>query len=290
MRRMNYLVACLVAVITFTTVAVNAQQEVLHPDLMVRRLEFKSKSVVTVFVLNKGKADAAGCYLTLSGMDSSGTKWSQRYNFDGVAQGATYKMEFGISPNSAGPGTSILAVIDSGRRLDEVDETNNSRELRLPDEVPSDAPVKLPPIKISPPPPTPAPTPKPAPPPAPETQLVSPDIAAAGIYYKDGFVVGTLKNVGERDYYNKNFKHKDSFKRPVSLKRIVHVGGTSYTENVGTRWVPDLSVGQTFNYAFPRPKNIAGATKYIWILTIEGEDANLKNNTFKDAQTITKID
>jgi len=281
MRRMNYLVACLVAVITFTTgFPVQAQQEVPLPDLLVRRVEMKSTSVVTVFIYNKGKADAAGCYLTLSGMDSSGTKWSQRYNFDPVAQGATNKMEFGISTNSAAPGTSILAVIDSGRRVDEVDETNNSRQLRLPDEVPSDAPAKLPPIKISPPPPT----------PAPEPQLVSPDIAAAGIYYEDGLVVGTLKNVGDRDYYTKYAKIKDSFKRGVTLKRIVHVGGTSYTEEVGTRWVPDLSVGQTFNYAFPRSKNVAGATKYIWILTVEGDDPNAQNNTFKKAQEIARID
>jgi hypothetical protein len=70
----------------------------------------------------------------------------------------------------------------------------------------------------------------------------------------------------------------------------VHLGGTSYTEDVGTRWVPDLSVDQTFNYAFPRPKSIAGAIKYIWILTVEGEDPNPKNNTFKDVQTVTKFD
>lgn len=281
MRRINYLVTCVFAVMTFTTgFAVRAQQDVPRPDLLVRRLEMKSTSVVTVFIYNKGKADAVGCFLTLSGMDSAGTKWNQRYAFDQVAQGTTNKMEFGIPPNSAGPGSSILAVIDSGQRVDEVDETNNSRQLRLPDETPSEVPVKLPPIKISPSPP----------PPAPEKQLVSPDIAATDIHYSSESVVATLKNLGERDYYNKNVQHKDSFKRAVTLKRVVYLVGTSYTEDVGTRWVPDLTVGQAFNYQFPKPKSIAGAKKYIWILTVEGEDPNPKNNTYKEVQTVTKFD
>jgi hypothetical protein len=52
----------------------------------------------------------------------------------------------------------------------------------------------------------------------------------------------------------------------------------------------NAAVGQSFNAAYPLPQKIAGATKYTWILTIEGDDPNAKNNTFTKVQEITKID
>src|SRR6185436_3195862 len=106
---------------------------------------------------------------------------------------------------------------------------------------------------------------------------LSPDIAAADIRFSDKFVVAVLRNVGNRDYYAKDASIKDSFKRVITLKRIVHVGGTSYTEDFKTRTMGNARVGESFNGAYPLPQKVPGATKYTWILTVEGEDPNAKN-------------
>lgn len=273
-----------------STVA-RAQEAGPRPDLLVRRLELNGKHLVTVYVLNQGKADAVGCYVTLSGTDSSETKWNQRYDFGPVARGATSQMVFDISPHVAEPGTSLRADIDSGGRVAEENEANNTRFLRVPDaEVSGEPPAKPAPTPApAPPSPTP-PTPKPPPPAPKEKPLISPDIAAADIYFDDKFVVAVLKNVGDRDYYAKDAKIKDSFKRVVTLKRIVHVGATSYTEDLKTRTMGNARVGEAFNGAYPRPKRVPGARKYTWILTIEGDDPDMKNNTCKKVQQVTKID
>jgi hypothetical protein len=51
----------------------------------------------------------------------------------------------------------------------------------------------------------------------------------------------------------------------------------------------DAAVGQTFQTVFKYPQKVV-ATKYTWIVTIEGEDPDLQNNTFKKVSEVTKID
>lgn len=119
--------------------------------------------------------------------------------------------------------------------------------------------------------------------------LISPDIAPVQIRFDDEFVVVELKNLGDRDYEPKDSKIKDSFMRKATFKRVVHIGATSYTEDFKSRIMGPARAGQSFNAAYPLPKPVAGATKYTWIVTIEGEDPNPNNNTFTKVQKITKI-
>lgn len=270
MRRINYLMAGMFMMMTCaTTFSAPAQGDVLRPDLVVSHLAIKGK-LVTVYVLNKGKANSTPCFVSLAGKDASA--WNQRYNFGRVLPGATDKMVFDISPRSANLGTSLRVVIDSSESVVEMDETNNARELLVPGAVGSGESTTTP-------------APAPAPPP-----LLSPDIAAANIFFNDKFVVGVFMNVGVRDYYANDAGIKDSFKRVLTFRRIIHIGAKSYTELLPTRTMGNAGVGQSFNAAYPLPQKIAGATKYTWILTIEGEDPNMKNNTFTKEQQVIKLD
>ncbi len=278
MRRINCLLSCLAAVMTYAAPhAARAQREAPRPDLSVRRLEVEGQNLIAVYVMNRGQADAPGCQVTLYVSDAAGKKvaWRKLYAFDPVARGATSKMVYDISPHAVGPGMFVRAAVDTRERVAEEDETNNTRELRVQGgEESGNAPTK----------------PTPAPPPPGEKPPLSPDLSASDIYFKDGFVVGVVKNVGDRDFYAKDAKVADSFKRALTLRRVVRVGATSYTEHVGTRHMGDARVGQTFNAAFKRPKNVTGATEYTWVLTIEGEDPDAKNNTFTKVQQVTAID
>jgi hypothetical protein len=223
MSRINYLMAGMFIMMTCaTTFSAPTQGEVLRPDLVVRRLEVKGK-LVTVHVLNKGKVEADGCFVSLAGKDTS--QWKERYQFGRVAPGAIERKVFDISPHSAEPGTSVRAVIDSGERIVELDETNNALELLVPVTAGSGDSTT-----------TPAPAPVPPP-------LLSPDIAAANIYFSDGFVVGVFKNVGVRDYHAKQAGIKDSFKRGLTFRRIIHIARRA-TPNFSRHgpWATRLSV------------------------------------------------
>jgi hypothetical protein len=68
----------------------------------------KSKSVVTVYALNNGKADAVTCDVMLSGRDSAGQKWSQRYNYRGGRIDKAFTHEKYFSPSLLVPLPAIF--------------------------------------------------------------------------------------------------------------------------------------------------------------------------------------
>ena len=78
--------------------------------------------------------------------------------------------------------------------------------------------------------------------------------------------------------------------RVIRLRRIVQTGTQTYTQEIGTGFMGEAPVGKAFRRAFKRPKNDPAATKYTWLLNIEGGDPNMQNNSFKSVQSVTKLD
>lgn len=275
-------------------IGASTQETGTRPDLVVRRLEVHGKGSITVWVLNRGKTAAPGCNLELSVIDAPGKSvlWTRRFAWVPVESGATGSQVYDIAPQALQAGMIVRAVIDITGRVTEEDETNNTRDLTVPAEALQPAAPPQPAVPLpAPSPPAPAATPAPAPAAAPPVKpLLSPDLAAVAIQFGEKFVVGVLKNVGDRDFHAKDAQIKDSFKRAVTLTRIVHIGAKSYSEDIGTRQMGDVAVGATFNHAFPVPKRVPGATQYTWVLTIQGADPNDTNNTFSKVQKVTKID
>ena len=96
----------------------------------------------------------------------------------------------------------------------------------------------------------------------------------------EGEVVAVIQNVGDRKYAPAGVGYEDSFTRNVKLTRVVRVGTKTSTQEIGVSDVPWVNVGEKIQFGFKRPKNVAAATQYTWILTIDGDDPDLTNNTF----------
>lgn len=242
------------------------------PDLKIRGIRVTGDFRVAVSVANNGHAPSYGCYVILFVLNPGDKKalWQKREPIDPLSAGGSVSVTFDTQGVGLA-GRLLMAVVDSTNRVKEENEANNGSQLLVPSPAKSiESPL--------------------APPPEEQPKL-SPDIAVVKINYANGVdVLVVLKNVGDRDYHALDAAIKDSFKRAVTLKRIVHTDEGEYTQVVGTRLMGDAPVGETFQTVFKYPKKVAEATKYTWIATIEGEDPNMKNNTLKKVSEVTKID
>jgi hypothetical protein len=259
------------------------------PDLKVRSIKAGAANVVTVYVLNNGQADANGCYVTLYLLNPSDKKfiWKTQGTVEPLSTMKTVGVEFGMGEQALG-GLLVRVMVDSSQRINEENEENNWGELLVPADTPGGRP---PPIK--------GPAPSPSgkypgvPPPIKlpkEKPRLSPDVAVVNIEFKDEYMVGVFKNVGDRDYHPFDRDIKDSFRRVIRLKRIVQTKTQTYTQEIGTGTMGGAPVGKAFRRVFQHPKKDPAATKYTWILTIEGDDPNMQNNSFKTVQVVTRID
>jgi hypothetical protein len=239
------------------------------PDLRVRMIRVTGDLQVTVYVANYGHAASSGCYVVLYVLDPSDKKavWQAKERVEALNAPASVGVAFDTQGVSLG-GKLLVAVADSTNRVAEEDEENNRGQLLVPE-------------SAAPPGPTSAPAPA-------EKPKLSPDIAVVNIKFGT-YVTVVLKNVGDRDYHALDAGIKDSFKRAITLKRIVHNGAQQYTQELGTRYMGNTLVGQTFESSFKYPPKVV-ATSYTWIVTIEGQDPDTQNNTFKKVTEVTKID
>ena len=255
------------------------------PDLRIRMIKVTGQHEVTVVVANYGHADSLGCYVTLYLLNPSDKKeiWTGRESVKPLAAMSSVDVAFNMG--RARPGGLLLrAMADSSQRVKEENEDNNWGELLVPADT---KPTPTPPPAD----PSPAPAPARAPAPVPdEKPRLSPDLAAVDIYFEDGEVVAVIQNVGDRMYAPDGAGYKDSFTRNVKLTREVRVGTKTSTQEIGVSDVPWVNVGEKIQFGFKRPKNVAAATQYTWILTIDGDDPDLTNNTFKKVQKVNKID
>jgi len=249
------------------------------PDLKVRMIKVVAANVVTVYVANYGHADSYGCFVTLYLLDPSDNKeiWKTQGSVEALSAMSSVRVDLGTGEHALG-GLLVRVMVDSADRISEEDEENNWGELLVPAA-----------SEPTPPAPDPPSTPEPAPAPQ-EKPKLSPDVAAVKIFFDGEYVVGVLENVGDRDYLPSRRDIKDSFKREITLKRIVQTSTQTYTQVIGTTGMGYARAGGVFQQVFKRPKNEPEAKKFTWILTIEGNDPNMQNNSFKWVQYVTKLD
>ena len=116
-----------------------------------------------------------------------------------------------------------------------------------------------------------------------------PDLAAVSILFKSegnvSKIIGVIKNVSKTAYLS-SWEFTD--KRKAVLTRIAKYGSHQSMLTVKEATLPSINPGVIYELKADMPPPFKGADSYLWILVIQGDDANAGND--KVEKTSKKFD